>query len=681
MKRLLRGVVPALAGFLAFLSVGASNARAQPTPPPGTWPVSATLDYFFCEKGECHPSHPVISTSITWGPVSSQRMVFATTRVVFGPFHLKKDSVLGTSKTAPPTTYRVEIWARSPAFYGPDGQFAGSNLHLRRIGSASAVLRDEEETKDLFVSATLPGVINAVQLRASINGTVKTSSFPGCGDLPPLGGSSSLDQNCMQAAVNPLAILTPHVAPLAIIYEPPGNCSFAKLTQTDVVGTTMSAQGSLSTSVNTLTDPGLVSKALGAEQQNVTLQQSSPNSRIARLTLSRSQTFGTALSTGLPDLCRQVGANVAPRPNSGPGRGDIFLLMVNQPLIYWDQGGLSNFLFGGSPGTQLLAVPAWELATPAGLEQLKTQNNVSLSQEEANTILQLDPLTSLPATAPQGSGPFVYPALPKRFIPLDQPIVSLPSGLAADFSVTRDEVVSADEQACNMSTSTTTSDTLGLTEKIAVFAGELDLSLGVGGLGLDKDVASSVAEGVRGISATDILGNTHTTTVLGFSSCKGLQNLSESTDTQDAFLKDTNNGINVAPYYDAFFGTVAYVPLAPGMGSLRDPALLDLKLPHFVWSLNLKRGRTITQALPQELNTKIAALGFASLRVAPPQAHSVPRKAARGLLSGLTLDSSSGTISGQVTAANQQRAQALYIVMNPGGKPIAQLWINTVVAP
>src|SRR6266567_8028037 len=125
MKRLLRLFVSALMAFPAFLFVGANIAQAQPTPPPGTWPVSATLDYSFCEKGQCHPSHPVISTNITWGPISSQRMIFATTRVIFGPFHLKKDSILGASKKAPPTTYRVEVWARSPAFYGPDGQFAG----------------------------------------------------------------------------------------------------------------------------------------------------------------------------------------------------------------------------------------------------------------------------------------------------------------------------------------------------------------------------------------------------------------------------------------------------------------------------------------------------------------------------------------------------------------------------
>jgi hypothetical protein len=529
----------------------------------------------------------------------------------------------------------------------------------------------------MFVTATLPGVITALQFRASVNSTLKTSSFPGnCSDLPPAGGSASLDDACMQAAVNPLEIINPHIVPLAIIYEPPGNCSYAKLTQTDVVGSTMTANETQSTTTNTLVDPDIVASAYGANQQNVTWQQSAPDTRVAKLTLSQSQTFGTVRSAGLPDNCKQPGASVPPRPNSGPGKGDVFLLLINQPLIYWDQGGLSNFLFGGLQGSQLLAVPAWELMTPAGLQQVETENHVTLTTDEANAILALDPLVRLPQHFVTAIGPFNYPPLPKRFVALDQPSISLPSGLSAEFSVTRDEIVSADNDACFLSSNTTTTDSLGLTEKAEFFAGKTILSFVVGDAVGGGKLADKISDSLKGLSASDLLGNTKTTATIGLSSCKGLQNLQENGDTQDAFIKDTNDGINVVPYYDAFFGTTAYVPLPFGMGGLTNAGLVDMKLPNFVWTFPAPIGTEAQIEIPPELKSKLAAIGFAGLKQVSASTHSAPRGTAKGLLPGLQINPKSGLVSGRVAAGLRQKAQALFLVIDREEKPVAQLWIN-----
>src|SRR5690242_17698583 len=146
------GVVP-----LILTCVLSNRAGAQPA---NQWPVDATLSYFFCERGECNPSHPVINGAVTFGPRTSSRRIFNTTRVTFGPFHLTRGvDVTGKTK-APPSTYHVEVWGRSPAFYTPDGKFAGANLQLQKIGSASATLSGNDDvSQDLFVSATLPGMV------------------------------------------------------------------------------------------------------------------------------------------------------------------------------------------------------------------------------------------------------------------------------------------------------------------------------------------------------------------------------------------------------------------------------------------------------------------------------------------------------------------------------------------
>ena len=137
-------------------------------------------------------------------------------------------------------------------------------------------------------------------------------------------------------------------------------------------------------------------------------------------------------------------------------------------------------------------------------------------------------------------GPFSYPALPKRFIPVNQPSISLPSGLSASFSVTRDEVVSADNQSCTLSNSVSNTDSVGLTEKLAVQAGETILGFVVGdALGGGK-LADAIGGAIKNISLSQIFGETKTTVTVSLNSCKGLANLSQDTDTHDAFLKDTN---------------------------------------------------------------------------------------------------------------------------------------------
>ena len=53
--------------MLAF--VLSNSASGQPS---NQWPVDATLSYFYCEKGECNVSNPVISGMINFGTYEFQ---------------------------------------------------------------------------------------------------------------------------------------------------------------------------------------------------------------------------------------------------------------------------------------------------------------------------------------------------------------------------------------------------------------------------------------------------------------------------------------------------------------------------------------------------------------------------------------------------------------------------------
>jgi hypothetical protein len=343
-------------------------------------------------------------------------------------------------------------------------------------------------------------------------------------------------------------------------------------------------------------------------------------------------------------------------------------------MVYWDQGGLTNFLFGPSTGARILPAPAWQLKTPEGLAKFQTENNITITPEEAAAILALDPLVLSPTQVAQAAvGPFAYPTLPKRFIPINQPSLSLPSGLSAGFSVTRDEVVSADSQSCSLSNSVSDTDSIGLTQKLAVKAGETLLGFVVGDAVGGGKIGDAIGGEIKNISPAQIFGQTKTTVTVGLNSCKGLGHLSQNTETQNAFLKDTNTGINVAPYYDAFFGTIAYVPLPAGMGVLNDDEVLSTKTPNFVYNVPARLNSDLRVALPSDLTPQLRALGHATLKPAPVTSYIVPRNTVKGLPTGLQLDSL-GNVSGKLGIP--QNSQALYFVQDVLGKTVALLWVN-----
>src|SRR5262249_9213055 len=133
------------------------------------------------------------------------------------------------------------------------------------------------------------------QLRATVGDTSR--SFPGpCGDLPPSAANpAALDAGCLQAAINPLAVLNMRWVPLTILYEPPGNCSWSNLGQEHTAGTKVAAIASSSTSTHTISDTGFF---WDVEHSDYTTDQTSGSSRSTEVRVTRGDAVGTRF--GLP---------------------------------------------------------------------------------------------------------------------------------------------------------------------------------------------------------------------------------------------------------------------------------------------------------------------------------------------------------------------------------------------
>jgi hypothetical protein len=570
------------------------NGGLDPAPAQVDWPTPAELSYSLTLNGQ-----PQSKIGIAWGPPDPQtgmrdpskiqtRMVFPTARVRFGPFHLSASiDTLGNHPLPPgiSTTFDISVWGRSPALYLPDGRYLGANLHMVQLGETREVIMGAEGERDVFVIATLPSILTVVQLRASITGHVGGQSFTfpaNCGDLPELSGNLGMDVGCLQAAVNPLAVLVPKLLPLSIIYEPPGNCSYANLTHEHTAGAAITVQQSDSTSSHTITDTSILGFSI--DHADFSEEKISEKEVTSRVIVTSGQSFGTRL--GLPvtnpgdPRCDEPDVTVPARANSGPGKGDVFIFLTNPPLLYWDTADTFNFLFAeqsppGVPSSNILQVPAWQIATGEGLAEL----GLSLTEEERKTILALDPFTALDLSF-AGPGPFEEPKLPKRFVRVVNDPFVLPAGLGVGVDemqqfITAGKISDTVKQAETQGDGTTEPDPLSrLILKGLVLGGGFAAGAAAGaavtaienqwGSGASQKDATDVADMVKKISIPDLYSQTtQTTTTVTYARSDAIETVRGDAIIQHFLVKDSNNAMRVALYYDTFFGTFAFLPLPP----------------------------------------------------------------------------------------------------------------------
>src|SRR5215831_19552 len=395
------------------------------------WSTPADLERAFCPREDC--DKPMDSAKVKWGQGIARQVLVGSASVRFGPFHAHQ-----TVRSPLVTHFRVEVWARTIDSAILSGSTSGQ---FSLLATGGIDLRKNEDAQDFFVTATLPAVFDAIRLRATINNTQAIALYPPeCDDV-------AADGACMAASVDPTGILLPHFLPATIIYEPPGACSFAGLTATSVAGTTLAIATSRDDASHTLVDPGQIATSLFNDPKgDFTEHKLSATTRMSRITLTQSEGYGTALYTNGGPAC--VGIRPADCSlHRGLGEGDLFVLLKNPRVLYWSTEGLANFVFAPSlrspgPSYEVLRVFAWQLKDPA------FRSSIGMSDQEATTLLALDPFTRMSNLPPSGA---IH--LSKRFVAAG-PVESAPPNDPATHCLSLEIVKSLDQGLCDQFSST-----------------------------------------------------------------------------------------------------------------------------------------------------------------------------------------------------------------------------------
>lgn len=164
-----------------------------------------------------------------------------------------------------------------------------------------------------------------------------------------------------------------------------------------------------------------------------------------------------------------------------------------------------------------------------------------------------------------------------------------------------------------------------------------------------------------------------TTTTTTYTRSQEIDTTSENDITQDFFVKDTNQGQNVALFYDALFGTFAFLPWPTDMGVAHACPLRHL--PVIAWSVRVNRNAPVRETMPRELHERIRSLGGSLLIAAPANSYTVSRTVAKGMPGGFAKVG----FGVRGTFLGNQNHQALYYAVNSRRHKVAQVWINFVV--
>jgi hypothetical protein len=538
------------------------------------WQSEATLSYLACRDAterRCG-NNKSNSTSRTVGWVSVEsRKVVPNAKVRFGPFHLKKSVIVFGPGSGPSAKFTVSVWARSPAVYGAGGTFLGAQRDLVKIAEETRVITEQNKEEDLYITAKLPSVFTALQLQATVDDNDSLSpgfgKYPAaCGNLPAsTRNPEALDAPCLQAAINPMAVVSPQWVPLSILYEPPGNCSWANLTQEHTAGASISVVQTNSTSSNTVSDAGFF---WDDEHTDYTSEKVSATSRRTQVTVRRSGSVGTRLGLPLSNPgnpnCNVPSADVPARLDGGPGRGDLFVLLKNPSLLYWDTANMTNTAFSPwsvpDAAESMVLVTAHQIATGEGLPP-----GVSFTDEERVALLALDPFVASPGGVPPAS----------RFIPLD---INIELGRGLPFEHTQSQAYVTEggqtltERTQSKSSTTSSDPVVDLTMKGLAYGSSAAASAGAAkALAALNGGFADMAGKMGSFSLPELYKDKSTTTVVtSYGKSTLLQQTNGQAVTQQFFIQDTGQGMKVSLYYDSLFGTYAFgpEPSSPATGNV-----------------------------------------------------------------------------------------------------------------
>jgi hypothetical protein len=225
---------------------------------------------------------------------------------------------------------------------------------------------------------------------------------------------------------------------------------------------------------------------------------------------------------------------------------------------------MSSFLYtqADTPGADesVVKVTAHQIATGTDLPP-----GVSFTPAERDALLALDPFYTGASLATP------------RFVPLDT-VIELGAGLAHEHSQTVQTITEGGHtltaEAKSQMSSTSAGDPMTDLTLTALAYGGSAAASGMAAATMayfgshysDLDSKSDFKKLGEAMSITlpDLYTNTTTTNVTtSYGRTTLLEETADNTVTQRFFLQDTNEGMSVEVYYDTFFGTYAFLPVAP----------------------------------------------------------------------------------------------------------------------
>lgn len=641
----------------------------------------------------------------------SQYAVFQTEKVTFGPFLIRNDQALngappdpslGIQGTGFPQTFTIAVLARTP-------MAANGNPTMTQIGGATITLQPGQN-QTFYVAATLPGGLSAVDLQWEVTGpTGGANSFVLQSFISP--DCATLDAPCLQGVINPVAMAL-SVAPLTILYEPPGSCSYAGFTANNVQGTTIAIDQADYTSDGTLnTIPNANTQTTVAS--SVAANHTADNMKSNQMAVALGVTIDTVQGGSSPP------SNCASRTTGGPGHGDVFMILDNAPLVYWNTGNLSSSRFaistsdpstneqlptGITPEVLIFTADQLQANAPGGLPGTIGQR----TQADRNAILGLDAEVTLgAATSGQAATtvPFVplplprYAQIPSLYVgaspnlpyiinetstdtQADAVVIKNATDMVNSTMVTNGGDNSVESKLFQDAFSTSAS---GLANTLAG-AGGTAISASLGGVGPEFSWASKEVSGyLDGLVNANQGATTKTTIQTTLTTSNTVNAVVGGGSVQNVFIRDPNRTLNVQLYWDQLFGTIAYQEVPAAMGtvalSLQASAAAAMKpLAHVAWIKTIVTGQSSSSAFPLSIAEQLSAVaGGGSFTLVPIPSASFT--AHSGFLAGIP----SGVTVGQAGLAGTTNAtpavyQQAFFIVDAAGNQDGVFWQTIAVA-
>jgi hypothetical protein len=579
--------------------------------------------------------------------------------------------------------------------------------------------------KDFEVTVTLPGGLNAVEIVAEINfgpglGKLdKTVYFPSSACEQP-----AFDKDCMLIAVAPTALVIPNVIPFSIIYEPPGNlppgnrplepgdrCSHAWIQDSHSVGVQMSLTQTGSEERDALIDIKTTIEKTPIEDSHTRQVHVNNETRVSSFELSDGVKRGTAFDGA--EACSALRRDGPDK--HGPGLGDKLTFLTNAQFFYWDTANLSNYRYppvskAVGPDGEKIPAPKPEFAYAWELRNFLLGDPEALpdwlqgaTEAQICELARLDPFIQLP---PEAQSKCALPPFPRledclrfqknsmervaceRDFDMDKELSSERFAYISDWSeeveVTNKKETKSEFQTLSAgSLARISKEEPGKTKLSEAINGTAYVASGVTKLsGKIPDISSDVIEGVLNALTSFYTVKSVITTTVTMTRNDAINDVNKTTSTQTLFFKDNEDPhASFVLYYDKLFGTILSKRRAHGH-PLMNAALASLDQLGQTTSIVVNAESTIplSKGIVDLLTSQTS--GPLSFDLAHDEDYEVAKGTKKGLPAGLTLNPSTGAVSGTPMVDSGQLFEALVVVSDSSsGDDIASISMNIDVKP